>query len=494
METIRIKPNFESWRMQARKLLVQSVPPEGLLWEDGSSGADSLFGDLENNAFEKPSTTIMPQVRIPRDFMNLAELVACHRVSERWGVLYKVAWRLTHGKERQLLALRIDSDLKRLEDWASAVRRDRHKMKAFVRFRKIGDTETGREQFVAWFEPEHSIVELTAPFFAKRFASMDWSILTPWQCAHWDGQSLQFSPGVSSREAPKEDQLEDYWRSYYAHIFNPARLKLNAMQSEMPKKYWKNLPEAPLIAELTRKAARRTGDMVEAPVSTKAHVSERIPSGVPSPDPPSRSVEPAGVLSRADTMSLEELSQLGLQCKACPLHDRATQVVFGEGPEDAEIMIVGEQPGDEEDLAGRPFVGPSGELLDKALTGIGIDRQTVYVTNTVKHFKWKREGKRRLHQTPHADEIHTCRPWVLAEILKVKPKTLICLGATAAKALIRPNFALMRERGVVSECELADQIIATLHPSYLLRMPQGEERELELARWVADLAIALNAP
>ena len=489
MRTVCIEPNFDAWRTSARKLLAQGVSPETILWEEERSGTDSLFGELDDG---HAATGSSKPIKIPRAFMELAELVACHRSPERWGLLYKVAWRLTHGGEKQLLALRIDTDLKRLEDWASAVRRDRHKMKAFVRFRKIGETKEGREQFVAWFEPDHSIVELTAPFFAKRFASMDWSILTPWKCAHWNGKSLEFTPGVTSREAPKEDQLEDYWRSYYAHIFNPARLKLDAMQSEMPKKYWKNLPEAPLIAELTRKASRRTGDMVDAPTSTKAHVSGRIPAGVPSPEPPPRLLEPIEVLSRADSMTLEEVAQLGQQCRACPLHERATQVVFGEGPTDAEIMIIGEQPGDAEDLAGRPFVGPSGDLLDQALTGIGIDRQAVYVTNTVKHFKWKREGKRRLHQTPKADEIYTCRPWVLAEILKVQPKTLICLGATAAKALIRPDFAIMRERGLVSSCELADRVIVTLHPSFLLRLPSGDERELELARWMADLALALK--
>ena len=484
MRTIRIEPNIGDWRTKARRLLSLAVSPSDLLWEDGTDGTNSLFENFDS------AQPVSERMSIPRAFFGLAELVACHRATDRWGLLYKVAWRLTHCQERQLLALRVDPDVKQLEDWASAVSRDRHKMKAFVRFRKSGETDSGREQFVAWFEPEHAIVELTAPFFAKRFASMDWSILTPWQCAHWNGDSLHFSPGVSSNEAPKKDQLEDYWRSYYAHIFNPARLKLNAMQSEMPKKYWKNLPEAPLIAKLTRKAATRTDTMVEAPVSIKAHVSERIPMGVPRPEPKQIAEDPAEILARADSLSLNAVAQLGKQCRACPLHDRATQVVFGEGPIDAEIMIIGEQPGDAEDLAGRPFIGPSGDLLDRTLAGLGVDRKHIYVTNTVKHFKWKREGKRRLHQSPKADEIHACRPWVLAEIMKIKPKTLICLGATAAKALLRHDFALMNERGLVPRCDLATRVIATIHPSYLLRMPDGEARELELAQWMADLSLA----
>ena len=138
-------------------------------------------------------------------------------------------------------------------------------------------------------------------------------------------------------------------------------------------------------------------------------------------------------------------------------------------------------------------MGPAGELLNKALSGIGLDRSRMYITNTVKHFKWKRERKRRLHQTPNADEIHSCRPWVLAEILQVRPRTLICLGSTAAKALIRPDFALMLERGLVPNCKLAERVVVTLHPSYLLRLPPGEDRELEMAHWMADLTLALKS-
>ena len=157
-----------------------------------------------------------------------------------------------------------DPDLRLVQQWCKAVGRDIHKMHAFVRFRLVGvDEETGREQFVAWFEPEHRIVRLAAPFFRKRFAGMDWSILTPDECAHWDGGSLFFTPGVSRDAAPDDDALDDLWRTYYRSIFNPARLKVKAMQSEMPKKYWKNLPEAPLIEGLISGSRKRVREMME---------------------------------------------------------------------------------------------------------------------------------------------------------------------------------------------------------------------------------------
>ncbi|MFT4551227.1 MAG: putative DNA metabolism protein [Verrucomicrobiales bacterium] len=481
MHAARIDPTFHSWRTKARHHLSQATAPSELLWEDGTTGSDSLFSDQPEN--DVPSQP----VKIPKDFFPLAELVACHRNPNRWGILYRVAYRLTHGGERHLLQLRTDDDTRHLEDWASAIRRDRHKMKAFVRFRKVGEADN-REQFVAWFEPENNIVELTAPFFAKRFAGMDWSILTPYQCAHWDGDKLHFTPGVTSREAPGDDQLEDYWRSYYASIFNPARLKLKAMQSEMPVKYWRNLPEAPLIAELTASASTRAIRMVDAEDSSRAHVSKRIPKGVPDREPAPPATAPTEILDNAAILSLPEIATAASHCTACDLCERATQTVFGSGPENADIMIIGEQPGDQEDITGQPFTGPAGKLLDQALEEIGLERNAIYLTNTVKHFKWKRQGRLRLHQNPSASEVEKCKPWVLAEILKVCPKTIILLGSTAAKALIRPDFAITRDRGITPAPNLAERVIATFHPSYLLRSKNAQDYQ----RWIEDLRLATN--
>lgn len=488
MKTVTIEPRFDVWRERARGLLAAGISPDEIVWETGEGGAESLFAQLE----PEPAAAGR-EIRIPRAFVQLASTAACHRGDEQWVLLYRAAWRLTLGGERHLLALKTDPDIRKIEQLAAAVRRDRHKMKAFVRFRKTGENaDTGREQFVAWFEPEHRIVELTAPFFAKRFAGMEWSILTPDLCAHWRGDALEFTPGVAKDAAPAADELDEFWRTYYASIFNPARLKLKAMQAEMPKKYWKNLPEAPLIDELTRQAATRVGDMIEAPTSAKSHVSARVPSGVPEPAPAPLAIDPAEVLSQAGGIGLDRLAALADECRACPIHERATQTVFGVGPPEAEIMIVGEQPGDSEDLRGEPFVGPAGQLLDEALETLGLDRDEIYLTNVVKHFKWERRGKRRLHQSPSRGEIHTCRPWLLAETLQVRPKTLVCLGATAAKALIAPDFRLMDERGFVSGCELAERVIATVHPSFLLRLPTERERSAEWLKWLVDLRLAVG--
>lgn len=179
-------------------------------------------------------------------------------------MLYRLLWRLTKGREPHLLAVATDPDVRKVQSLCKAVYRDVHKMHAFVRFRLVGkDSQTGREQFVAWFEPEHRITRLAAPFFQKRFAGMDWSILTPYASAHWDGERLQFTDGVTRESAPDGDQLDELWRTYYRSIFNPARVKIRAMQSEMPKKYWNNLPEAPLISGLIAESAARVQSMLD---------------------------------------------------------------------------------------------------------------------------------------------------------------------------------------------------------------------------------------
>jgi DNA polymerase len=233
------------------------VPPGDILWSDDAREAP-LF------ATDEAASPSGPSPRVPAAFLDIARSAAAHADPRRWGLLYQLLWRMTHGGEKHLLGIPTDPDVRQVQQWCKAVGRDIHKMHAFVRFRLVGtDEATGREQFVAWFEPEHRIVRLASPFFVKRFAGMDWSILTPCECAHWDGTSLCFTPGVSRGEAPDEDALDDLWRTYYRSIFNPARLKVNAMQSEMPKKYWKNLPEAPLIAGLIAGSRKRVRTMLE---------------------------------------------------------------------------------------------------------------------------------------------------------------------------------------------------------------------------------------
>lgn len=188
--------------------------------------------------------------------------------------------------------------------------------------------------------------------------------------------------------------------------------------------------------------------------------------------------------------SLTALREASAQCVGCELFRRATQVVFGEGPADARLMLIGEQPGDQEDRAGRPFVGPSGALLERTLEKVGIDRAQVYVTNAVKHFKWEPRGKRRLHQKPTAGEVQACRGWMMAEIDAVRPELIVCLGATAAQAFLGKKFSVTQQRGEVFETPWARFWLATYHPSALLRMPDPDMKAQALAAFAGDLARA----
>src|SRR5438874_8641608 len=207
---------------------------------------------------------------------------------------------------------------------------------------------------------------------------------------------------------------------------------------------------------------------------------------------PKESDEYARPARPPDTSSLTEVREASRECTACHLYKRATQTVFGEGPKSAAIMLVGEQPGDSEDVAGKAFVGPAGQIMDQGVEEAGIDRKQVYVTNTVKHFKWEPRGKRRIHQKPNSREIAACHPWLEAELRLVKPKLLVCLGATAAQAIFGPSFRVTRERGKVLSSKFAPKVLATVHPSSLLRQPNEQSRQREYKRFVLDLRAAVR--
>jgi DNA polymerase len=193
-----------------------------------------------------------------------------------------------------------------------------------------------------------------------------------------------------------------------------------------------------------------------------------------------------------ETSSLRVLAEAACKCTACPLYKNATQTVFGEGPKRARLMLIGEQPGDAEDLSGKPFVGPAGKMMDRALEDAGIDRKEVYVTNAVKHFKWEPRGKRRIHQKPNSRDIAACRPWLEAELRLVRPELVVCMGATAAQTIFGPSFRVTRERGKILSAPLAAKVVATVHPSSLLRQPDRESREREYKNFVADLRVAVK--
>ena len=456
--TLSAPDDFDAWRDAARGLIADSVPPEDVVWQVGADAGD-LFAATATPRHDP----IGPAFTVPRAFIDIARNAILNRDPERFALLYTMLTRLR--REPKLVEDHADPLVRRLEGLAKHVRRDIHKMRAYLRFREVTDDDVNR--YVAWFEPEHDIVRANAAFFVNRFASMHWSILTPEVSLHWDGAALSEGPGATKADAPVGDPIEDVWKTYYASIFNPARVKVGAMLKEMPRKYWKNMPETALVPELLASAQARESGMIAKARSAPGGNSE---------------------------IAWEALREEAMGCTRCHLYKHATQTVFGEGPVTADIMFVGEQPGDQEDLAGHPFVGPAGQLFDRALGEAGIDRATTYVTNAVKHFKFEPRGKRRIHAKPDAGEIEACRWWIEQEQMLIRPKVTVALGATAARSLFGKVMTISRERGRALRLpEDGGEAWITVHPSYLLRLPDEAARTSEFARFVEDLKMAKAA-
>lgn len=451
--TLEQPDDFNGWREQARSLAARGVPPEDIGWNSEASGERDLF---EGGASEAVAVAGSRQVRANKAFLDLARSVVLHRNPDRFAMLYRLLWRLQDNPH--LMENRIDRDVHRLSILAGQVRRDIHKMRAFVRFRVMAEPD-GVDRYVAWFEPDHHIVRVNADFFLNRFASQRWSILTPELCLHWDGESLAEAPGAQRKDAPAEDAAEELWQRYYAAIFNPARLKVSMMVKEMPRRYWKNLPEAKLIPQLIAGAQAREVAMVHQ-------------GSDPFPDePPS---------------SLSEIAEGIATCRRCPIGCNGTRAVAGEGPAQPRLLIVGEQPGDQEEQQGRPFVGPAGQVLSDHLHGSGLVRSEIRLTNAVKHFKFELRSKRRIHQSPTAGEIDRCRWWLDAERRLVKPDLILALGASAGRALLGRTPRVAQDRGRLIALPDGTQMMLTVHPSYLLRL-DGEAQARETAAFSADL-------
>jgi DNA polymerase len=450
--------DFEAWRDAARALAADGTPPEDIVWQIGDAPGD-LFATVA-----EPAPAPGGGFSVPRAFLDLARNAILSREPQRFALLYTLLARLR--TEPRLIEDRADPLVRRLDALAKDVRRDIHKMRAFLRFREAPDGDTTR--YVAWFEPDHHIVRANAAFFVNRFAAMRWSILTPAVSLHWDGTTLSEGPGATKADAPDGDPVEEVWKTYYASIFNPARVKIGAMLKEMPRKYWKNMPETALVPQLIAGAQARESGMIAQSRST-----------------------PRGDMGGNSEAAWAALREEARGCTRCPLYRPATQTVFGEGPVDAAMMFVGEQPGDQEDLAGRPFVGPAGQMFDRALAEAGVDRSRTYVTNAVKHFKFEQRGKRRIHAKPGGGEIDACRWWIEQEQMLVRPQVTVALGATAARALFGRVVTIGRERGrALALPDDGGAAWITVHPSYLLRLPDKAQAAEEYARFVGDLRAA----
>ena len=488
--TLATQTDFDGWRQAARSAVLAEVPPEQVVWRVANEGGDLLATD---DLADLPAVD-RPQFNVPKAFVVLAKEIVVHSDPERFALLYRLLWRLRMMPH--LLEDASDPDVHSVRAMAKSIHRDIHKMHAFVRFREVVAPDGGAA-FIAWFEPDHYIVEAVGDFFVRRFTGMRWSILTPHRSAFWDGTTLSYGPGADKADVPDDDRLEEHWRTYYASIFNPARLKIDAMTKEMPKKYWKNLPEAQMIAGLIRDAATREAGMIEAEPTAPSRLAQALDRQALERRDAAR--ETGGETMPADLLSadqldpeapktLEEARAAAAKCTRCDLHGPATQTVFGEGPQTAEIIFVGEQPGDKEDLAGHPFVGPAGAVLNKALKDAGIERDKAYVTNAVKHFKYEPRGKFRLHKTPETKEITACRYWLDIEKSLLEPKIIVALGASAGKALLGRTVRIGAERGKPIPQGNEAPVFITVHPSYLLRLPDEESKNREYARFVEDLS------
>lgn len=467
--------SFAEWRDAARALLKAGVPPEAASWgtlegSDLFSGAPAEAGPIDNGGtrLQEAQSPGPPAARVPRSLLEMLQKAACFRAPDRWAFLYRVLWRWTHGEHD--VQSPADPDGSRLHGMVKAVRREEHDMHAYIRFRER-PPEAGDPRFVAWFEPRHDVLPQVAEHFVARMGKLSWMIATPEASVLWDGHTLHNTGPLMSSAAELDDAGEALWLTYYRSIFNPARVNAQLMQSHIPSRFWKNLPEGAIVPSLVSQAelgARKIGQ-VEA-VGRKSGATIPISAEAAQPD-------------REQPSKLDE-------CRRCELWQYATQAVGGEGSKRSPIMIVGEQPGDQEDLAGKPFIGPAGKLLDQVFAQAEVDRKAIYLTNAVKHFKWEPRGKRRLHKTPVQREIEACHYWLEKELAAVKPKVIVAMGATALKSVMRKGTVALKDflgKPVrIDGCWL----VTIYHPSYVLRVPDEASKHEAFSVMVKGLKLA----
>jgi uracil-DNA glycosylase len=373
---------------------------------------------------------------VPRQLVSLASLAIQARDPKRFGLLYSVVWRI-HGGEK-LLEDDTDADLALVRRMALAVRADAHRMRTNMRFLPVPEQDETR--FLGWFDPAHFVLPANAQLLARRYPNLLLSIVTPDGAAHWDGSSLLFGSGL--RRVADDEGLLAWWDNHRGALLEQATPEVS-------------VPEAETVDEAPR-----------------------------SPDRPP--LGPVVLPIKADPALLVTAKEASA-CHRCPLYEPATQTIFGEGPADAAAMFVGEQPGDQEDTIGRPFVGPAGQMMDRAMEEAGIDRRGAYVTNAVKHFKFTQRGKRRIHQTPEVPEIQACNFWLDQERAHVRPRLLVLMGGSAARAVLGRAVTISRERGRPIRMADGQAVFVTVHPSYLLRIPDAAAKAREYEAFVRDL-------
>lgn len=464
---------FAEWRAAARDLLMHGVAPERVTWNEANAVAADLFSgapaavpSADNVPAGPPPVKQAPH--IPRAFIDMLQSAACCRVPDRWAFLYRVIWRWQQGEHD--VQSPADVDGVKLHAMVKAVRREEHDMHAYIRFRERPE-ELGPPRFAAWFEPRHDVLPQVADHFVKRMGGVTWMIGTPDASVMWDGATLHHTGPLMTSAADLDDAGEALWLTYYRSIFNPARVNAQLMQSHIPSRFWKNLPEGAIVPDMVTNAelgARSTGQAQ----AVGRQGGRTIPIAPADAQP-----------ERQQPSKLDE-------CRRCDLWQYATQAVGGEGPKKAQIMLVGEQPGDQEDLAGKAFIGPAGKLLDQVFEKAGLDRRTIYLTNAVKHFKWEPRGKRRLHKTPAQREVEACHYWLDKELAAVKPKVIVALGATALKSVLGNGNAKLGESIGKPIRHGAYWVVTVYHPSYILRVPDEKTKHAAFKVMVDGLQLA----
>lgn len=417
-------------------------------WRDAAR-ALALAGVASEEIFwtvGEGAATTLPELTgrfgVPRILVEIAQAAIAARDPERFGLLYRLILNAREGED-----IADDPDFARARHLAFAVRRETHRMQSLVRFRPVA--AQGGIRHVGWFEPAHYVLESVARAYAADYPDLPFSILTPLGSAHWSGLALSRGAGVAVSDVTDDATLESAWHARFSDLFADAQV---SPASNIPRASTLRPPDRPALGPV------------------------RLPPG-------------------RDTARLARMAEEAVGCQRCVLWQPATQTVFGEGPADAPIMFIGEQPGDQEDIIGRPFVGPAGILLDQALEEAGIDRRQHYIANAVKHFKFTRRGHRRLHQTPEAPETETCRFWLEMERAEVRPALIVLMGATAARGVLGRPVTIGRERGAPFDLPDGAPGFITVHPSFLLRQPDEDSRARQYEIFVRELrqAAALAA-
>jgi DNA polymerase len=479
--------DWDGFLAAATDAAARAIDPGTIRWE--IAGDDATTRDLFGTAVPEIAAAAH-RIRatnpnaLPHRLEALLRCALLHADPARFVAIHRLVARVR--RDRHVAADTLDPDRIVAETLARQVRREMHKMKAFVRFRPVSDDDG--ERFVAWFEPEHHVVRAVAPFFARRFAQMRWAILTPRGSVHWQDGRLRFAAAADRSTAPGPDAGEALWLDYYRSIFNPARVKLAMMRREMPVRYWRNLPEAAAIPSLVAAADDRTDRMVREADGPRARRAARcLPeaAGVRALEEGTTGHDADGGGTASDRLAA--LRRQASACDRCAFASAATQTVWGVGPTGAALMLVGEQPGDREDLEGRPFVGPAGQLLHESLKQLGWPIERLYLTNAVKHFRYQWRGHRRMHKTAAQRDAAQCADWLEQEIAVVDPGAIVALGVTAARSLLGAAVAVgdaIAEEALDGGWQRRSdgrRVLVCAHPAAVLR------GAVPLARWLAQL-------